>query len=557
MSGVDAEIAPVMDAVARAWPAAQERWARLVRLAPPVPDPEENHLARIDLGIRQVFVGGRTILQKQLDPDCIEAILAHEIGHHLRYPGTLLVSARLRLMERQLVPFEGSALANLFCDLLINAELGDRMRSALIRIYQSFHSSPSWGRDRGFLFYLAIYESLWALAPGTLLGAPAAEAMTKAFPHYTADADLVAQDVFRLGPNLYTQFLFFLSVMIRYVDIPAQEGEARVVELLECDSGEPSPEDWAEALTPTAAEREAVDRARAEGWLSAQQADRMSDEESLARRVASLPGQMDGHADGVPEIMAAYYRRRAERHLIAPPPELVLGDAIVPTTLEEWDVGDPIAEIDWIATLRLRGAELGGIAPLRRERLAECEGADVPLWSCQLELYLDVSGSMPDPRRQLNPLTLAALVLAMGAIRAGGSVRALLFSSEHVRLWDWCRSELDLSRFLMHYIGGGTTFPFDVLEASVREGGTGRPVRVVITDSDFDRNHDSDPRHAAVFAQAIDRSGPMVLLLHAPSADMIARFTRAGAQVVPVRLFDDFPTVAAALGRALFDGGGR
>jgi hypothetical protein len=250
--------------------------------------------------------------------------------------------------------------------------------------------------------------------------------------------------------------------------------------------------------------------------------------------------------------MAAYYRRLADKHLVSPPPESVLGEAIVPTTLEEWEIGEPMAEIDWISTLRLRGDKLGGIAPLRRERIAEYEGADVPLWQNKVEIYLDVSGSMPDPRTTVNAMTLGALVLAMGAIRAGGSVRALLYSGSHVRHWEWCRSELEMSGFLMHYIGGGTQFPFDVLAESVAETRAARPARLVITDSDFDRNYDADARAGPIFSEAVRRSRPMVLMLHAPGTAAIARYTQAGAAVVPVWKLEDFPAVAADLGRALF-----
>src|SRR6185436_755260 len=147
---------------------------------------------------------------------------------------------------------------------------------------------------------------------------------------------------------------------------------------------------------------------------------------------------------------------------------------------------------------------------------------------------------------------LSALVLATGAIRAGGAVRALLYSGSHVRFWEWCRSELELSRFLMHYIGGGTEFPFEVLAESVAESRTARPVRVLITDSDFDRNHDRAPAHRRIFAEAVRRSGPLVLLLHLPAATSVARYRGVGAHVVPVEKLEDFPAMAAALGRALF-----
>jgi hypothetical protein len=44
----------------------------------------------------------------------------------------------------------------------------------------------------------------------------------------------------------------------------------------------------------------------------------------------------------------------------------------------------------------------------------------------------------------------------------------------------------------------------------------------------------------------------MVLMLHAPDEARIARYTGAGAMVVPVWKLDAFPAVAASLGRAIF-----
>jgi hypothetical protein len=35
--------------------------------------------------------------------DCLTGILAHEVGHHVRYPGTLAVHARMRMIERSLL----------------------------------------------------------------------------------------------------------------------------------------------------------------------------------------------------------------------------------------------------------------------------------------------------------------------------------------------------------------------------------------------------------------------------------------------------------------------
>src|SRR5262249_23938035 len=142
-----------------------------------------------------------------------------------------------------------------------------------------------------------------------------------------------------------------------------------------CGGGDPSPDDWADALRPDAAEREAIERAIAEGWFSEDQKERLAGLGNLEERIHSIPGSGTADASRVPEVMAAYYRLEAERFLLRPPPIRMLGEAVVPTTLDEWEPGDPPAAIDWLATLLARGERLGGVQPLKRDRIADYEGA--------------------------------------------------------------------------------------------------------------------------------------------------------------------------------------
>jgi hypothetical protein len=352
---------------------------------------------------------------------------------------------------------------------------------------------------------------------------------------------------------VYTQFLYFVSVVSRYVPRP-DGAEPRSADPYACGIGEPSADDWADALTPDAREREAIRRARAEGWVSKEVADRLTDRDALDRRIWSVPGSDDADATRVPEVMAAYYRRQAERYLLRPPPQRRLGEATTPTTLDEWEPGDPPRDIDWLLTLLQRGPRLGAALPLKRHRVAEAEGWEVPLWQPRVEVYLDVSGSMPDPRFTRNAMTLAAQILVTGAIRAGGWARATLYSSAPVVYREWCRSERELSRFLMHYVGAGTDFPFGLLEASVAECGADQPIRVVITDNDFNHNYAETKGNAAVFAEAVRRSPHFVLLLHAEDGPWAKPYRAAGARVIPVTELEDYPGVAAALSADLFEG---
>jgi hypothetical protein len=538
--------------VQAAWPAAQARWSRFLLLGEPVVGRGLSTVAQIHLGDRRITLDGPRLLRYGLE-GAVEAILAHEIGHHVRYPGTLAAHARMRLMERALIPLKDYSLLNLFTDLLINEYLGRWYKEALASVYRAFHAEIVWARDPAFLFYMAVYEELWGLAPGSLVG-PGWEAFSARYPGHRVDAQLLGQRLFALGPNVYVQLLYFLSVFSAYL-APFEGEEPERADPYACLEDSPSAEDWADALVPGAREREALRRAVAEGWIRAEDGERIGGGEgSLERRILSLPGQGSGDAALVPEVMAAWYRIQAEKYLLRPPPIPTLGEAVVPTTLERWEPGESSQEIDWTQTLLQHGPVLGAAAPLRRVRIAEIEGYEVPFWQPRVEIYLDVSGSMPDPRRSQNAMTLAAQILTLGATRAGGHARALLYSTEAVRYWAWCRSEVELSRFLMHYIGAGTRFPFGALQASVEECGGRQPARVIITDSDFFHNYQEDTVNARIFAEAASRSGPLVLLLNVPAQAEVSVYRSAGAQVVIVEAMEDFPRLAVGLARALFEG---
>lgn len=536
------------DLLADAWPRAQARWATWLSMGAPRLDTGCPSVAQIHLGTREVTLDRDELTKHQLD-DCVEALLAHEVGHHVRYPGTLAVQARLRLMERSLIPFEGVSLLNMFTDLMINEHLGVHYRAQFAKLYRALVPVTEWARGPAMLFYLAVYEELWQLDAGSLMGV-AHDPFAAAYPGFRADAQLLAQDLFNLGPNLFTQYLFFASVVCRYLAPHTEEAPAMLGPGA-CAAGEPSPEDWADAITLSPQEREAIARALRERWIDAEDGERLGGRDARERRILGLPGNGTADASRVPEVMAAYYRQQAERHLFRVPTGRVMAEAVVPTTLDEWEPGDAVRAIDWIATLQQRGALYGAASALKREPVADYEGLEVPTWRPRIEIYLDVSGSMPNPVATLNAMTLAAQILAMAAIRAEGSARALMYSVGTTDYWTWCRSEIEMSRFLMHYIGGGTEFPFERLTASVAECVDQQPYRVVITDPDFDANLDADRRNTETLTSAAARSH-LVLLLHRPRPERVTTYRAMGATVVPVVDLEDFPKMAAELSRALF-----
>lgn len=540
------------------WPQAVAHWSQFLLLADPVEDSSIEGIAMIDLRTRRVSVNGAVVLHHRLSGS-IEALLAHEVGHHVSYPGSLRVSARMRTIERRLLPLKSISLMNLFADLMINRALSAlcEQHMAIYRagtFQTAYHAEERWRRCPLYAFYLAIYEELWQQPPGSIMG-PAVADFERAYPEFRSEAQLLAQNLFRLGPNHYTQFLYFLSYALHYIH-PLLGEEPESHNPYACHCAEPSPDDWADALNPTRRERDAVDQALDEGWFPSDFIKRLRTLKTTEGRLpSSRPGTRGGPVKRIPEVMAAWYRAQAENYLLRPPPRRTLGEGLVPTTLEDWEFGESPRDIDWTATLLERGAALGSIAPLQRILAADYLGQDVTLWQPRTEIYLDVSGSMPDPGRAVNAMTLAAQILALGTIREGGWVRAALYSSKTVKRWDWCRSERELAAFLMHYVGTGTSFPFALLDDSVTECRHDQPIRVLISDQDFDRNVQSQPEHSSILSRAASVSPHFILLQHRPDPARLDAYRKLGVHVVEVHHMNDFPRMATDLTNGLFPEG--
>jgi hypothetical protein len=541
------------DRISAAWQRALSFWGMAIALArPQQKGGKDDPLAYIDLRTRDVIFN-RTRIDDYGIFECLEAIFAHELGHHLHYPHSLATQARLELLEQELLPIRGYSLLNLFTDFLINCELAkdEQLQRQLTQIYRAMPADPATvQQDPAFFFYLLCFEEAWLVAPYTLTR-EAGKQLEQDFPGARAEAQLLAQELPNLAPNLFTQLIYFASVVSRYQ--PIDKGmQSRTQELNPTagDYSKPSPGDYADALERSPQEKEAVKRAVKEGWLKPEQ---VPDERaSKAKRAAALPGVLAGEPQKLAEAMAIHYRRLAEKHLLKPPPTEKTAEPIIPSTLSLWEIGDAPKEIDWRASVSQGGVEMGVVQPLKRDFIDDDPTHEEKAFRTRLEIYLDVSGSMPDPKLQMNPMTLAAQVLALSCVRHEGQVRALIYSSNHVKHWTWTRSELEISRFLMTYIGGGTDYPFAVLDASVKEHKAEAPIRVVLTDSDFFHNLTHGKAHALV-AAAGQQSRFICLLNGAKDDDAWVKEIRAaGAQTVCVSSLDHFPQTAAALARVLF-----
>jgi hypothetical protein len=193
----------------------------------------------------------------------------------------------------------------------------------------------------------------------------------------------------------------------------------------------------------------------------------------------------------IPEelITARYYRERALPYLIRfPVPEVPPATDPSPEGLDNWDIGSPLHDIDWMGTVLASPTVIPGVTT--RERLYGNSPGNAPQPS-PVDLYLgiDCSGSMGNPATQMSYPVLAATIMALSALRAGAKVMVVL-SGEPGRTIStdgFIRDERQILKTLTDYLGTGTTFGIHRLADTfaVRKSGQ-RPAHVmIITDNDI------------------------------------------------------------------------
>ncbi|MHC4391159.1 MAG: DUF2201 family putative metallopeptidase [Planctomycetota bacterium] len=404
-----------------------------------------------------------------------------------------------------------------------------------------------------FNFYLAIYEELWRSARGRLLPKAARKRMDDSYPGWRDEARMFAQTFFPLYSD-FVQLAYFCSVFSRYLEVDSLNG---VRFALGGDAIGPSVDDYAGALYPTPAAEDALREAKARGWLPEGVSPERWDDSpftAIGGIVAGQPGR--GAKDFKRALVERLYRRHVEKHLFEMPrDEAESPSASIPSVTEAWEPGDDPRSIDWIASALYQGPFAAAL-PLRRELLPDGTtdlAASVP----PLEVYLDTSGSMPNPLNALNAMTLAALVLATAAIRAESRVRGVVYSWGTPLRSDWMYDEVRAREFLLSFSGGGTKFPFALMREFAED--TRDAVRIIISDADFIANV-RPPGAVKEFDLALNHSRRIVLLMHLPNPKRVANLKgvlkkRMGdprLTVVPVSSLGNLAGVARDLGRALF-----
>jgi hypothetical protein len=509
MTADSAALFALRDRWLAAWPEALGHWSRFTKLTSPrwcftADDEKEQGLsdsfAMIRLHDQAVVVSLARVLAAGVQ-DFPREVLAHEIGHHVYVPANLLDHGRMLARMRRGLPDRESfapLIANLFADMLINDRLQRQAGLDMSGVYRELRTpgqAPLWK------LIMRGYEVLWSLPRETLAEPPIEPALE-------ADAGLVARVVRSFARDwldgagrfavLCLSYLLKekgcdLGILVRgaggWCDtIRAGQGAGDVpAGLIDIDLDEArgiihpmfDPElsgvDLGEKAADIIGHTKASD-------LRGGSPGQCREPFEYGQVLRALGLDMSDH-----DIAVRYYRERALPYLVPfPVKRMPRASDPLPEGLETWDFGQPLEQVDWIASVLTSPVVVPGVTT-RQRTWGVSEGADPETRPIDLDLYVDCSGSMPNPQRVFSPIALAGAIIALSALRVGSGVQATLWSGagQFETTGGFVRDPVRVLRILTGYLGGATAFPLHILRDtfSARKP-TSRAVHLLVVSDD-------------------------------------------------------------------------
>jgi len=507
---------PVESLAARweaAWPVALAAWSRFTRLRAPTlcltaRDARRQGLttsfAMIRLQDQAVVVSLDEVRACGVEEFAVE-VLAHEIGHHVFAPATLTDHVRMIARMRRALPTleqHAAMVANLYTDLLINDRLQRGAGLRMAGVYRAMAARRPGAGGAVWALYMRIYEILWSLERGSLGGG-------KTDDRLEGDAWLGARLVRSYARDWLDGSGRFAALLLPHL-LEDQESAELIAKLMDTRAaaagGEPSglvevdPGEESGAIHPA----QDPELSELEGDEATEAPPGTVERNRSATGQAREPFEYGAilRAAGIDitdhEAAVRYYRERALPHLVPFPgrPGPRGGDPL-PEGLEPWELGDPLDAADWLQTVLQSPHVVPGMTTVQRVwgTTEAHEPRRVPL---DLDLYVDSSGSMPNPQVVTSYPALAGAILCLSALRAGASVQVTLWSGarQFTMTPGFVRDETQILRVLTDFFGGATAFPIHVLRDTwASRPRTANPAHVlVISDDGVSTMFDKDER---------------------------------------------------------------
>jgi hypothetical protein len=483
------------------WPAAKQVWNPFVKLREPVwcLQSEKATLqgltgsfAMIRLNDHRIVIDLERIKTEGLDSFAIE-ILAHEIGHHIYTPANLHDNAKLLYNIRWgLADIENRApfVANLYADMLINDTLQRSRNLNMAGVYQQINRKS--GFSKLWVLFMRTYEYLWRMERGSL-----ATATDMHSPAIDADASLAASLIRSYSKNWIDGAARYAALLYPYLMEEEEYMKARARHMVLLDA-ENAGEGGGVISGLTEIDAEAIagaidPRAEASGKAApAGIGKNMEGGEGPKQRYLN-PGkyidlfrQVNPKADEQ-ELINNYYREIALPHLVDFPVEKSNPVSYtLPEGIENWDISDPMEEIDWIQTAIIAPEVVPGYNTVKRVYGPEdCDSDNQK----PLDVYIgiDCSGSMGNPRVQFSWPVLAATIIGLSALRAGAKVMACLSGEpgSFMETKGFSTSQKEVLTVLTSYLGTGYAYGVPRLQTPFGKPHKDKSHAIIVTDDDI------------------------------------------------------------------------
>lgn len=518
------------------WNEALKLWSEYVKLSPAkflFTEMEEQKeglttsFAAIRLKDHRVLLSVNKIKSFQLEDFALE-ILGHEIGHHVYCPGDLVDQAKLVYIASLAMPRLNHLtpmVVNIYEDLFINDHLKRQNHLRMEEVYLKIgkQNDPFWN------FYKRTYELLWALPSGTLTEG-------KLSDQIQSDAALVSRMI-RNFPNDWTKGMFdFASICFPYFFEQNQTSyPIHIQSLLDTlDAGK--------GMTPPPG----ITEVDISSELFPKETITGTKKNLTPAEYSAICKSLGIEAD-VSEITYRFYKDKSIPYLV-PFPELRN-----PSAKEEilegndlWDPGSPLEKINWLESTIKSPVVIPGYTTVE-DVYGETISTEIQTNPIDLDLFVDCSGSMPNPQTDLSYLTLAGSIIALSALKTGSAVRVTLWSGEKEFLTTngFIRNEKEILKVLTGYFGGGTCFPLELLEEEYKVEPKRKKHILVISDDGIDtmltQNYPRDPRQ--IVSQALKNAqggGSMVLQLYQPNQNpVVNELQQNGWDIYPIQNWND------------------
>ncbi|HJZ59440.1 MAG TPA: hypothetical protein VKE74_31130, partial [Gemmataceae bacterium] len=264
------------------------------------------------------------------------------------------------------------------------------------------------------------------------------------------------------------------------------------------------------------------------------------------------------------DIAVRYYKERAAPYLVKfPVKKLPRAADPLPEGLETWDITEPLEKVDWLESVLSCPVVVPGMTT-RQRFWGTSEGGEPEKRPIDLDIYVDCSGSMPNPQHQFSPVALAGAIIALSALRVGSAVQATLWSGagEFETTGAFVRDTAQVLRVLTGYLGGGTAFPIHILRDTY-EGRklTDRSVHILnLSDDGITTMFDKDERRNSgwdISAMALKNcraGGSMVLNLWSDwkGDEKLVRANQQGWDIYVVRTLEELVPFARAFSQSRY-----